>query len=301
MTLRLLISFFFLILTVFGEANEKKIVYDLRDDPIDVVIVTHPKDTATLDECIKGIKENCKNIRRIIVVSSKKLSKKAEWFDEGLFPFTKEEIAMAVVKDNKKMRESFFRRQHRSPGWYYQQCLKLYASFVIPKISSNVLILDSDTIFLNPVELLNESFGGLFCFNNKKEARPSYFIHAKRLVPGYKRVHSNIYSVCHHMLFQKAILKDLFLSVETYHEMPFWKAFCNCVDLKANKGASEFEIYFNFAITHTSQVEMRELKWTNCGDLSQKESLKENGYHFVSFHTYLRRKNTNTMLKGGTH
>lgn len=268
--------------------QQGKIHYPLVDDLIDVVIVCHSKDKMTLGYAIDGIRENCSKIRRVIIVSAEKLTDQAEWFNENQFPFTKTEVGMTIARGSKSRAEKFFRGMHRSPGWYYQQLLKLYSPLVIPDISSNVLVLDADTIFMNPVEFLNDSSGALFCYNKSEEAKIAYFQHAERLVPGYKRVHSKIYSVCHHMLFQKPILEDLFRTVEEYHEKPFWKAFCLSVDLRKNKGASEFEIYFNFAFNHTDQVELRKLKWANSSNFRQKDEFKKKGYHFVAFHTYLR-------------
>ena len=284
-------SFFILFLFYFytyGYAAEKT-HYSLTHDPLDVVIVTHPKDKVTLDYCIEGIRANCHQVRRVIVVSSKKLTDKAEWFNENQFPFNKTDIAHTITRGDKKKAEQFFHGKHRSPGWYFQQLLKLYSPFVIPDISSNVLVIDADTIFMNPVEFLNHVNGGLFCFS-REEAKPAYFAHAKRLVPHYKRIYPNVYSVCHHMLFQKPILEDLFRTVEAYHRTEFWIAFCLSVDLTANKGASEYEIYYNYALRHTDQVTLRELKWTNSEDLSQIPKFKKRGYHFVSFHTYLRQR-----------
>jgi hypothetical protein len=287
MWIRLLFLIFFSIFHPFAHSEEHYKRYLLCDDPIDVVIVTHPKDKVTLDECIKGIRENCNKVRRVIVVSSERLTNQAEWFDEKQFPFSLEDVAMTIVRYNKEKRETFFSnpRSH-ALGWYFQQLLKLYAPFVIPDISSNVLILDSDTLFMNRVEFLNDTFGGLLCFNSA-QGNPGYFEHAKRLVPGYERIYPEVYSVCHHMLFQKPILEDLFQTVEEYHGTKFWIAFCLCVGTK-NKGASEFEIYFNYALRHTDQAELRPLKWTNSGDLSQKQKFKRKGFHFVSFHSYLR-------------
>ena len=48
--------------------------YPLSIEPIDVIIVCHPKDMLTLDLAINGIKENGNNIRRVIVISAEKLS-----------------------------------------------------------------------------------------------------------------------------------------------------------------------------------------------------------------------------------
>lgn len=287
MTNRLFLILCFLCfhLFVYGERNPK-IHYPLSDDPIDVVIVSHSKDKGTLDYCIDGIKKNGSNVRRVIVVSAKRFTNNAEWFDERQFPFSLDDVLMTIAKGNRKMGENFFRDHNRPAGWYLQQLLKLYSAFVIPNISSNVLVIDADTIFMNPVEFLNDSYGGLFGFNTI-EPKSRYLRHAKRFLPGYKRVHTEVYSVCHHMLFQKPILEELFKTVEEYHQTPLWVAFCSCVDLNEDKAAaSEYEIYFSFAFNHSDQVGLRKLKWTNSVSLDKRDEYKEKGYHYVSFHSY---------------
>ncbi len=276
---------FFICFHVF--AYSEKTYYNLKNEPIDVVIVAHPKDQETLDDCIDGIRENGGQIGRVIVVSATKLSDKAEWFNEEKFPFSKEQIIYTIGKGNKKKIAEF--KKQGMVGWYLQQLLKLYASFVIPDISSNVLVLDADTIFMNPVEFLNPQNGAFFCFKEKPPGsrKKAYFQHAQRFLPDYRTM--SPYPVCHHMLFQRAILKDLFETVEKYHGTSLWKAFCLCVDLDRHpKAASEYEIYYNFAFRHTDQVALRPLRWTTSADLDSKEQLKMMGYHFVTFHTFLR-------------
>ena len=54
-------------------------MYNFTQDPIDVVIPCHEKDTRTLELAIKGIIENGSNIRKVIVVSEKQLSTIAEF------------------------------------------------------------------------------------------------------------------------------------------------------------------------------------------------------------------------------
>jgi hypothetical protein len=287
---RLCFILFFLCLHAFVYSKEttvNKTHYKLRNDPIDVVFVSHPKDKETLEYAIDGIRKNGKNIGRVIVISSEPLSKNAEWFDEKKFPFNKDSIAETIAKGDKNKIKAFFADKLRGPGWYFQQLLKLYAAFVIPGMSSNVLVIDADTIFMNPVEFLNDSNGGLFCVSHLNP-NTAYFDHAQRLIPGYKRIKPEVYSVCHHMLFQKPILKDLFKTVERHHKMSFWKAFCACVELKGKRGASEYELYYNHALKTTDQVAIRELKWANSGYFERRKNFQEKGYHFVSFHTYLQ-------------
>ncbi len=284
--MKYLILLFFIPFALF---SIEKINYHLTQDPIDVVIVCHEKDKVTLDHCIQGIKENCIHVGQVFIVSAKKLSNQAKWFSEKNFPFSKSEIALEIAKGDKKKSEKFLQSKGRGAGWYYQQLLKLYASFVIPNISQNVLVLDADTLFMNPTSFLNEAGGGLFCISHEK-AKQNYLDHAKRLLPNYQRIFPEYYSVCHHMLIQSPILKDLFSRVERHHRIPFWRAFCRSVDFEGEKGASEYEIYYNFALRHTDQVEVRELKWRNSAHLDEKELFKQAGYHFVSFHSYMQGK-----------
>lgn len=269
------------------EKTQDKVEYPLVNEWIDVVIVSHPKDQSTINLCIEGIRQNCELVRRVIVVSSEPLTDQAEWFNEADYPFSKEEVGLKIGRGNALIAKTFFGR-NRSLGWYYQQLLKLYAPFVIPGISSNVLVVDADTIFINPVEFINEKNGGYFCVSPLMQMS-TYFDHAKRLVPHFERAFPEQYCVCHHMLFQKAILEDLFEQVEKRHKVPFWEAFCRCVDIHRG-GASEYIIYFCFAFSRTDQMELRPLKWTNSTDLTKLEGFRNEGYHFASFHTYLTQK-----------
>lgn len=254
-------------------------VYDFIYEPVDVVIPSTHKDLDTLNLCIQGIRENCAQIRRIIVVSKEPLTDQAEWFCEDNFPFKKIEVMNALCEGNVC--------EWRS-GWYYQQLLKLYSSFVIPNISSNVLILDSDTVFLNPVTFINEK--GEPLYNIGSEHYSPYFSHLNKLLPGLKKVFSEYSGITHHMLFQKTVLEDLFFQVEKYHKNVFWKAFCYCVDHDhvLDSGASEYELYFNFLFSRSSKPHIRQLKWKDSKVLNEFSECQKEGYHYISCHAWFR-------------
>ena len=76
--------------------------YHFKKDPVDVVIVSHPKDKGTIDNCIGGIRKNGQNVRRVIVVSSERLTENAEWFDETNYPFSKDDIRMQIGHEDPK-------------------------------------------------------------------------------------------------------------------------------------------------------------------------------------------------------
>lgn len=281
-------------LTAQNDSNSSEVLYQFTNEPIDVVIPSIRKDLATLNLCIAGIKKNCLNVRRVIVVSAEKLTDEAEWFNEADYPFTKKEIAYYLCHKDKKQAKQFLDEMPNWVGWYYQQLLKLYAPFVIPGISSNVLIVDSDSIFLNPVEFLNEENAGMY--HPGEECIESYYVHARKLLPSFNRPFPHLSGITHHMLFQKSVLKHLFSTVKIYHNKPFWKAFCLCADNTnlCTQGASEYELYFNFLFNNSSHPTLRSLKHINSfSDIPSNERLKElqdEGYHYGSFHVVTRER-----------
>jgi hypothetical protein len=273
--------------SLFGNVEKK--TYNFGSDPIDVIIPCTGKDKRTLELCIEGIKKHGKNIRRVIVISSKRLTKKAQWFDENLYPFSKSDIAYALF-DSKKEAEEYINNPSNRLGWLYQQLLKFYVFDVIPGISANVLLLDADTIFLKPVSFISEGGGGLL--NTGTENWEPYFIHAKKFLPGFKKLYKGFSGISHHMLIQKEIISDLFKIVETYHKNPLWKAFCKCIrkeDIYFS-GASEYEIYFNFALAKTDQIKIRQLHWDNIFELRKVKKFRKKGYNYVSCHFYAQKK-----------
>jgi hypothetical protein len=269
---------------------QEKVVYDFSNEPIDVVIPCSVKDKDLLDLCIKGIRENGKNINRIIVVSEKLFTNEAEWFDEKNYPFSKEDLIYEIFKKDESGAKRFASNSYNHIGWIYQQFLKLYAMFIIPNISSNVLILDADTIFLAPTEFMNENSEPLF--NPGTEYHMPYFNHAKRLLPGFQRVYKEYSGISHHMLFQRSILEDLFNEIYQIHKKEPWKALCNCIDTKEVFGSclSEYEIYFNFTFLKTNQGKIRLVKWTNINSIQKIQDFKKNNYVYVSCHSWMRQK-----------
>lgn len=292
--MRLLPLTFLLILCTFGLSIEaidlSKKTFHFDSEPIDVVIPASPKDLITLEACIEGI-ESCLDVRRIIVVSKERLSDNAEWFDENLYSFSKEDIAVALMRGDYDAGIKLLESPQSRVGWFYQQMLKFYALFEIPGISSNVLVVDSDTVFLHPITMLSETGGGLFSTND--EYHKEYFYHAERLLPGFKRVYPEYSGIAHHMILQRPILDDLFMQVENFHGTQFWKAFCECVNPEKlgpmDSSASEYEIYFNYALTRTDQVRVRHLIWEDIPFVEDIEHYRNAGYQYVSCHDWLRK------------
>lgn len=256
---------------------------------IDVVIPCHEKDARTLDLVVDGIRHNGQGVRRVIVVSAKRLTQKAEWFDEALFPFSKNAIAVAIFKGDEDQAKKYISDSRNRLGWIYQQLLKLYAPFVIPNISSNVLILDSDTIFLNKVSFIDAQGNALF--NVGHQYHKPYFEHMNLLIPGLKRVFRDYSGICHHMLFQKYILEDLFHDIEICHGKDAWEVLAETIDPKDlfHSALSEYEIYFNYVFSRTYKAKIRTLNWREFGfNHNAIAECKKHGCDYVSCHSYMR-------------
>lgn len=263
-------------------------VYNLSAEPLDVVFVCHPKDVRTLDLAIDGIKKNCQQIRRIIVVSATRLTDQAEWFDEKNYPFTKEDIALEIFNHDHQKAMHFMVQEHSRIGWIYQQLLKLYALFVMPDISSNILIIDADTIFLNPVEFIDHE--GHAYYNPGRGYHKPFFAHGARLLAGFSKVFEEHSGIAHHMVFQRAVMEDLFATITAMHHQEPWKAMCACLDHHELNGSamSEYELYFNFVFSRTQQAHIRLLGWANIKfNAKQIKAFTHQGYHYVSCHSYL--------------
>ena len=255
---------------------------------IDVIIPCCERDHQILHKCIEGIRTHCHQVRRIIVVSSTQLTDKAEWVCETACPFDKFTIACEFFKGDVHASRAYTKEANTRVGWYYQQLLKLYVYRVIPHLTSNVLVLDADTIFLNPVEFIREDNVALY--NVGKEYHRPYFEHGSRLIPGFRRLFPKFSGICHHMLLQRDVLNDLLQMVEQEQGVEFWKAFCRSVDKMQvyKSGASEYEIYFNFVFLKGYPAKIRKLKWKNVSSLKRIEKYRADGYVYVSCHSHSR-------------
>jgi hypothetical protein len=176
-------------------------------------------------------------------------------------------------------------------GWYYQQLLKLYAQQVIPDLSDEVLILDSDTIFLRETEFFDKR-GRVFMTVGSEYHNP-YFAHGQRLLPGWRRVYKEYSGISNHMMFNRNILQEIFSVVEGRFHRPFWEIFLQMVDSReiAHSGASEFELYFNYCFDkYPDRYAFRKLLWDNATRLEDIEMLRSKGVYFVSCHAWQRGK-----------
>lgn len=158
----------------------------------------------------------------------------------------------------------------------------MYATIIIPDILDTCLCIDSDTFFLKPT---------LFIKNNKclydysTEYHIPYFKHMERFGIGLKKL-SNFSGICHHMIFEKKYINELFTQVEKIHNDTFYNVFLKLIEDEdiLGSGTSEYEIYFNFMLkNHRNDIEIRNLNWCNTTNLSNLDE-----FDYVSYHCYTR-------------
>jgi hypothetical protein len=251
-------------------------------EEFDIVIPIGPNDIKQINEQLNYTKKNIIGYRKIFLISfDPNIQLKSEHkdiiiIDETIFPFS--------INDVTK-----FHYKHSRNGWYLQQLLKLYSGLIIPDITEKYLVIDSDTFFLKPTKFIeNEKC----LYNLGTEYHIPYFEHMKKLHSSLiKKI--DFSGICHHMMFEKTYIRELFDLVEKNHSNePFWKIFLKIVEkqhygenIYNASGASEYEIYFNFMmIYHNDKIDVRLLKWTNSNVLIQE---KTDNYDYISCQWYL--------------
>lgn len=248
----------------------------INNSDFDIIIPLGPNDLNKIEIMFNNTKKNIIGYNKIYIITNKSNFNKLEKYeniiliDEDIFDFNINYINS--LKNNIDKKRS---------GWYFQQLIKLYASFYIQELLPNYLVIDSDTNFLKPTKFFDNQ---LPLYNFGTENHKPYFTHMQKIHPSlYKK--SNVSGICHHMMFQKNIIQQLFYLVESYHNKKFYEIFLENVlnNEWPNSGASEYELYFNYLhLYHNNKFKIRELKWTNSSRLNNN-----NEYDYISCHWYL--------------
>ena len=248
------------------ETNKKNI--------FDIVIPVGPNDVSQLERNLKYTRQNIKGYRNIYIVTRNDITfQNCITVNENIFPFTLDDV-WKLTKC----------RKDRS-GWYFQQLVKLYAWKYINNILDTYLVIDCDTFFLRPVDFVKD---GKCLYNTGTEYHQPYFNHLKKLDSSWTRVFEKKSGICHHMIFQKKYLEEIFMEIEAKHLFEdFYKIFLRCVRYSGDLfcGCSEYELYFNYIFKHhPSEVSLRPLKWKNVGTLESNYT----GFDYISYHWYNR-------------
>jgi hypothetical protein len=241
----------------------------------DLVFLVGKNDVSKIKDYLETNKTNIKGYKDIYLISP------CDIYMPGTI-LVKDIIFPFKIEDIKKYK-------HLEPraNWYLQQLIKLYAVSVVPNISEKILIVDADTFFIKPTTFID---GNKMLLNYGMENNEPYFNHMKKLHSSLVKIHPGKSGVTHHMLFDRTILKGLFNLVEDYHKKDFWKAFLDCINVnEAFSGASEYEIYFNYACAnHSDKVNVRRLYFN---DWFSKENVSIDNLSYISNHDWMKEIN----------
>lgn len=243
----------------------------------DIVIPVGPSDSEIVSKQLTFTKKNIIGYRNIYLISYDPSINfdGCITIDENIFPFNKNTVVQ-IHGDN-----------YRN-GWYLQQLLKLYASFVIPDILDKYLVIDSDTLFLKPTTFIEDN---KCLYNYGDEHHEPYFQHIKRMDNELRKM-TNKSGICHHMIFEKKYIQEMFNKIEGIHNDTFYNIFLKYVlpmqtlldEYNTDSGASEYELYFNYMLQFNSdKIKLRPLHWCN----SQSGDTNTD-YDYISYHWYLR-------------
>jgi hypothetical protein len=248
---------------------------------IDAIVCFHPKDMLTLEPVIQGLKDNIEDLGTIYVISDKKYTEKAEWIDEKMYPFTKDEIAdLCPIR--------------QMAGWYFQQLLKFYAPLVINGLSRWFLHSDADVLWLNRTGFFN-SGTPLYDYDTNLPHHP-YLYHMDKLC-NIKKAFPDKNSMVHHLLWDSEVVRMIFKDAMDKDGDPFYVAFMKSVPGDHPNSASEMEIYFNYIFTHGINAELRKLKWELTWDHNSIQDHAKEGFNFIVLPEYLRNAESVYVIK----
>jgi hypothetical protein len=176
-------------------------------------------------------------------------------------------------------------------GWVIQQILKV--SFVMNSQAPGVLVIDSDTLLLEPRLWLDDEGNQILTPTWEYHSAYYKFLNFR----GTSRVRPKYTFVSHHMLMQPWILREAFSSAG-------WKALdeliMTLVAVPISKEKSpfciEYELYAQYMINHYPNL-VRLEKWSNIGFARNGKSMTgiekevisnfKGRYASVSLHAYL--------------
>lgn len=250
----------------------------------DIVICHGPNDDIILEQNLTYNRNNVIGYNNIYVITHDPNLVRLDCIviHESVFPFSIDTI------------KSYYNSSNNRYGWYLQQLLKLYASFVIPGILDHYLVIDCDTLFLQPTTFVEYD---MMLFNHSTEHHLPYFTHMSKMSKNLTKV-KNISGICHHMLFSKLMLQEMFNLIEIEYNFEnntnykFYEIFLRCIEPKEfnYSGASEYEMYFNFMLKyHDDKIKIRKLNWCNtCKSITNIDKLNNKNYSYASIHWYQR-------------
>jgi len=251
--------------------------------PIDIFIPTIAKDLQILPYVVDYARKNIKHpISNFYIVAPDEEEIRAVAKSLNCI-FVNERDVLGYGKEQ----TPYFFDGKDASGWLFQQLLKLNSYKVCKE--EHILILDSDTLIINPKKFEHK---GSYILDFSDEFHQPYFKTYKELLGLKHRMPVSF--VCHHQLFKTKHLKALQETIEKVHIKPWDQAIIELADEKKIHYFSEYETYANFVLEKTNDTYIFEY-WFNVAlhrvKLSEIDeviaSIKDK-CKTVSFHSYIK-------------
>eukprot|EP00039_Didymoeca_costata_P019009 m.335890 g.335890 ORF g.335890 m.335890 type:complete len:413 (-) comp17701_c0_seq1:2363-3601(-) len=119
----------------------------------------------------------------------------------------------------------------KKSGWNFQQALKLYTTRTIKEIRDNVLVIDSDTVWMWPTTFFDDEGRALLNYGTKTSG--SFDSDCDQGGKGHISVlgvkefmgDQDVTAITHHMMFNREIVETMLQQAEQSAGMPAWRLF----------------------------------------------------------------------------
>lgn len=252
---------------------------------MDAVVPAHEKDFPLLRHCVAAILRWVDPVERVFVISRT--------------PFQAADprvIWVAEPRGGAKLPSFDEARRHVAAhgdvatsrvGWVYQQLLKLGADELIPGLSPQYLVVDSDVVFLRRVRF---DLGPRLLYCRSTDSHTPYVAAYERLLGEAPAV--DFACTAHHLHVDRALLAGMTGVIEAVHGSPWPLAYLDAVDWNEPSSINEQDTYCQWVLgAHPDAAMNRQLVWKESETVPTLIGRSALGldYDYVACHAYRRR------------
>lgn len=213
---------------------------DAHHEPVDLVVVTVPKDLPVLEQYIKYVKKNIAHtIETIYLVAPPANEDIQEFCRKYELTFIDENSVLGYGVDAIDYRVDGLNRS----GWLLQQLLKFAADTFVQ--NKNYISVCSDTILINPTSYLEED---KYVFFESREWHEPYFETFYRIF-GYHAPHP-LSLTSHMMMFNVEYMREMKAEMEARHGKTWDQVYIDYCNKKISAGISDYDTYAQWVIYH---------------------------------------------------
>jgi hypothetical protein len=262
--------------------------------PIELLVVCGPEDFAILPSCIKSVLQfSCNPISKIVVIVREQDVEivKKQIVETNTFG----KVTISIINENDfiplKVRSKLEQKFQKRYGWVLQQLIKV--SYVSESQAKAVLVMDADTVLLQPFKGLDDSGNQHLSYSS--EMQRSYRKFLKNIGVPVKRPHFS--TVTHHMIIQPMIMRELLTTIgmQDLNKLTDRIALFNCKP-RVSPVSIDYEMYGQYLRSrHSNKINFA--SFSNRPSVRSLEALQEveeillgntfSSFRSISFHRYL--------------